>query len=337
LNPHLKERRVNELCAGLMLTPDFTRHGSLSALEQWIDRWNAQIVAAVPLWLTPVRIAYLYNGRASHEKEYPVNRETWHPNRSNVLDGRSLYLILRSANGDRSLQERVVRDKGRSVPDNAALAPTIRSQSLRTERYFSLVHSPDDAAALQFEDSLLFGTSGLLAAAADATLPIPISVIQTLLGDGVAELREVTAEPVIGALALGFARLTADPRVGLDRAALIDLLGELMAPSASVSVPLLERVSDILSPRTQVEYSSANSPSRAMAAATFAKLCAALALLRCPGELTQAIVDDISRCFREADIPIEKWTLHRLYLYATFHATSSTSECGAPYALEASA
>ncbi len=306
------ERRL----AGLVLTPDFASHGSLDAFGEWCDNMDAQVIAAIPTFLSRVRVSFLYGGRASHSARYPANREHWHANRAEVWDGMAVFVLLSRDTGDGEFQALVTREKGVSVPD-AGQSQTFRSHSERTERYYSLVHTPDDWESLQFEHELLFGDRNLLNKSAERICALPQDVLAVLLNRGSLRLEKPFAEPLLGPITLGLARLAGDPRTQGNREELLELClafgsgGESPAHYRNLSRAL----KSAYSLETQSDWTAIDD---IFATATRTKLLAALQLLSDPSEITQPAVDDIARAFSEADIPIDRWTLHRLYLHATF-------------------
>lgn len=306
---------------GFLLTPDFPAHGSFGELDAWFDRWACEPVAAVPVQLSPAAMALLYENRATHADSYSHSRESWHPNRTRVLTGVCVFVLARSSRAMAPpLQERIAKSKGRSVWGLHGPS-SFRGQSPRSDRYFSLLHSADNLENLLFECELLFGDLDLLAQAIDAASPLPRAVVASLFGlCSAAGAAPGPMEPVYGAAELGLARLMGDVRTSLDDAELGAYRERLAnAPEERTLEELAKCAGGWAASEQAAAQSSASARGR-VGALRRAQLCIALEVLANYASLDQIGVDLIDQCFRDADVPLERWTLHRLYLYATFHS-----------------
>ncbi len=59
-----------------------------------------------------------------------------------------------------------------------------------------------------------------------------------------------------------------------------------------------------------------------------AKLGAALRALCVYRDLHPTEVDAVADCFAEAGVPLDRWTLHRLHLYVSFHGNRAVVGAG---------
>src|SRR5437899_1900461 len=79
----------------IVLTPDLFAQRLFSRFCEWVERWDADIVAAVPRVLTPADVAYLYAGRTTYANSPGRQRNRWLTARLFEL-GPVLWLLLRA-------------------------------------------------------------------------------------------------------------------------------------------------------------------------------------------------------------------------------------------------
>ena len=159
--------------ASLLLTPDFCYHGDVLLLKHVLNSLSADVIAAVPLEISPPDVTEMYEGRVSHKDRVRNSDNIWLSRRLYGL-GVSLYLLLRGnvRDGVDPLLERVRQIKGSSIRSEAA-AGTLRSMSSLVDRCFSLVHSPDDEEGMRHDLQIALG-SGLEAYAFSGSAePVP--------------------------------------------------------------------------------------------------------------------------------------------------------------------
>lgn len=306
----------------LLITPDFNVHGPFDALIDWIHSLDAVICAAIPTFLNDYQIAYLYNGRASHEAAYPTNREVWHPNRSSLMRGRCICLLLRRSDATRPLQSDIVRTKGRSAACASDDAACFRRRSPRSDRYFSLVHTPDDAAGVLEEAAIILRDRFLYSSNPLEYDCVPPYMVKAILSYHDDWITTDPVEPALQALRVGLARLAADPRVEISRNLAIELFEE-MSQRRRFPENLENALQSCLSPATRRADPDDALLGSVMAQSDALALRAALMMLARPDQITPLDCGLIIDAFERAAVSLEKWIAHRLYLYAMFHAKNS--------------
>lgn len=306
-----------DLYGTFVLTPDFPEHGSFEFLWGWLYRLGAHVVSALPLQLDPVTIALLYEGRATHAESYAGSRESWHPNRTRALTGVSLLVIVRAS--ECGVQQRICASKGLSV-HRLHDPNSLRGSSARCDRYFSLLHSADNLENIIFECALLTGDLEFLVRSVDVHEPLPMDVLPLLFGLGtIAHTAPGPNEPLLGAIHLALARLRADARSAADPRA-VDALRELLQTTPRSGLRAIAEKAGAWAAMEAASLNTRVSSTTKLDALSRAKLSLAVQLLARPDTLDQPATAVVERCFAEAGIPLERWTAHRLHLYATFHS-----------------
>jgi hypothetical protein len=338
---NLRERGAEfpllESIAEIVLTPDLFFQGLFAHFWSWLDRWDAEVLAAIPRFLTPAGVSHLYANRITHANTPGRQRTRWLTARLFEL-GPILFLLLRrrGPNPGASFQ-RVVRDaKGRSAygehgPDS------IRAMSPISDRAFSLVHSADDEAGLLHECEFFLGAAGLSRALDPCQPALGMDEVALLIPE-----TEVPSDPHPLALvprlaARALAVLLCDPRTPLDRDRIrrsishLDRMRDDIARHLSFDLGWrdLSEIGTEVRPLAAELQSASGEPAgwreehAALARREFLSVVAALCDKR---SVSSDLVFAAEGAFRGNNVPLSQWDQHRLHVLAAFHGADFTPD-----------
>lgn len=194
----------------LLLGPDFLPQGLEAALLAQLERLELAVVAAIPRILTLHDTSTIYSpSLASRARD---RRPSSWLSLSLFELGGSVLLVVHGPAAGSSVQARINAHKGPSsyverVPES------IRGMSPIAERYFSLVHSPDEPTELVALCEQVMGGAGLELLLASEPEPVPEDALVLLLGSTPLRQESHPFDVLFRCMAVALAGMVADPRV----------------------------------------------------------------------------------------------------------------------------
>lgn len=337
--PHSPADAALDAFGALLVTPDFVQQGLEGALLAHLERLEVTVVAAVPYVFGAHDTSALYEPSLAR-RDRPRRPSSWLSLELFGL-GHCVLLLLRGSPSQPSVQARLTAHKGPSSyvqRDHESL----RGMSPIADRYFSLVHSPDDNDELRRLCALVLGERAAGRALAGELPPVPEEALRQLLGAAPLRQESHPFDVLLRSLGLGVAVLAADPRLPPSarplkalasvRAARRSLRyverGEPLARAAMAALtglaPAMAQV------RERLREVGAGDDWRELGwAHARIELGAQLAALCDPAQLDPTLIDAYVALLRRNHLVLDDFTQHRLRVLSALYGSAAQGGAGA--------